>query len=379
MIDVPTLFGFQRGPGQFVSFRLFPRSERARWLLETRFRRPWHLETWPQANRRARVIYRAARLLGMLGVHLPYRSVKIYIANDSLYAALRGQFKALGVFLGTPGPNRKVVVFAKDNDSAWFIKVPISDETRALAQTEAATLEALAADECLASLVPRCHWIGNALAVEDVRSDGAKFAPIDRAEILRIHRLLFLRSSTTAPFAKIVCDWKAQNTSPFPHPDRVTATKIAAARNAAYKFIATIPSAFSVECYDAHGDLTHWNVLRAPDGGARIIDWELFGRRSKFFDPFHYVVSQAVLVDRLPPEEILRQVRQLVAGIVEEDVFSIYFGIYLSAQVFYYCPLYERQFDFYEQVHWQLDAWTQLLEALVTIMLPHIEFPKHSL
>ena len=373
MIKLPALFGPEDAPGQSATFRLFPRRGRDRWLLETRFRRAWHLETWPQANRRARVIYRAAQVLGAFGVHLPSRRVTVSISNGSLYAALRARIEALGIFLGTPGPNRKFVVFAKDKDRNWFLKVPINDKTRVLAQTEGATLEALAADESLAPLVPRCHWIEDALAVEDVRASGARFAPLDQTEVMRVHQLLFARSRTEVPFAKLVDDWTVQDAAARPHPDPGTAAKIARARDVAYRFVATITAACPVECYEAHGDFTRWNVLRAPNGGARIIDWELFGRRAKFFDPFHYLVSQAILVDRLPAEEILRQARQLVAETMEEDAMRLYFGSYVSAQVFNYCKLYEKQDDLYAQVHWQLETWTQLLKAQVTATMPDLE------
>ena len=256
------------------------------------------------------------------------------------------------------------------SDLAWFIKVPISDKTRALAQTEAATLEALAADESLAPLVPRCHWIEGALAIEDVRSSGAQFAPLDQTEVIRIHQLLFARSRSEVPFSELVDDWTAQDLDARSHPDSVTAAKIAAARDAAYRFVATIPAACPVECYEGHGDFTHWNVLRAPDGSARIIDWELFGRRAKFFDPFHYLVSQAILVERLPAGEILRQARQLAAVTIEEDAISLYFGAYIAAQIFYYCQVYEAQDNLHMQAHWQLETWTAILEVLVTTIIP---------
>lgn len=365
MIDSPALFGRQGAPGQTTTFRVFPRQAPYRWLLETRFRRPWHLETWPQANRRARIIYRAAQLLGAFGLHLPSQQVTVSITNDSLYALLSAQFEALGVFLGTPGPNRKVVVYAKDKDRAWFIKVPISDKSRDLAQTEAATLEALAADERLAPMVPRCHWIGEALAVEDVRAGGARFAELDQAEVMRVHQLLFSRSRTEVPFAELVNAWTAQDAAARPHPDPGTANQIAAARHAAYRFVATIPAGCPVECYEAHGDFTQWNVLCAPDGSARIIDWELFGRRPKYFDPFHYLVSQAIVVDHLNPKDILHQAWHMAAASMATDEISLYLGAYFAAQVFYYCRIFEAQDKLHMQAHWQLETWTHLLDTLV--------------
>lgn len=365
MIDSPALFGRQGAPGQTTTFRVFPRQSPYRWLLETRFRRPWHLETWPQANRRARIIYRAAQLLGAFGLHLPSQQVTVSITNDSLYALLSARFEALGVFLGTPGPNRKIVVFAKDKDRAWFIKVPINDNSRDLVQTEASTLEALGADERLAPMVPRCHWVGEALAVEDVRASGAQFAELDQAEVMRVHQLLFARSRTEVPFAALVDAWTAQDAAARPHPDPGTANQIAAARHAAYRFVATIPADCPVECYEAHGDFTQWNVLCAPDGSARIIDWELFGRRAKYFDPFHYLVAQAIVVDHLPPKDILHKTWHMAAAAMATDEISLYLGAYFAAQVFYYCRIFEAQDNLHMQAHWQLETWTNLLDTLV--------------
>jgi len=365
MIKLHALFGPEDAPGQSGTFRLFPRRGRDRWLLETRFRRPWHLETWPQASHRARIIYCVAQLLGMLGIQLPSRRVTVSISNGSLYASLRVRFEALGIFLGTQGPNRKVVIFAKDKDRSWFIKVPINDKTRALAKSEGATLEALAADENLAPLVPRCHWIEDALAVEDVRTSGARFAPLDQDEVMRVHQLLFARSRTEVPFAELIKDWTAQDVAAQPHPDPATAAKIAPARDAAYRFVATIPAACPVECYEAHGDFTRWNVLRARDGSARIIDWELIGQRPKFFDPFHYVVSQSILVSRIPADEILLQALRMAEGVVDSHALELYFGAYLASQVFFYCQLFEAQEILDMQAYWQLETWSQLLDTLV--------------
>lgn len=365
MIDLPTLFGPKDAPGQHVTFRVFPRHASERWLLETHFRRPWHLETWPQANRRARIIYRAARLLGVLGIHLPSRRMTVNISNRSLYAVLRARFDALGVFLGTPGPNRKVVVFAKDKERSWFVKVPVNDKSRALAQTEAATLDALAADQGLAPLLPRCHWIEDALVIEDVRASGAKFAPIDQAEVMRVHQLLFARSSTVVPFEELVVDWTVQDAGAQPHPNPGIATKIAAARAAAHRFAATIPAAYPVECYMAHGDFTRWNVLRAPDGSARIIDWELFGQRPKFFDPFHYLVSQAILVDRMPADEIRRRALRMADGTMDSRALVFYLSMYIASQMLFYCQVFETQVIVHKQANWQLETWSQLLDALV--------------
>lgn len=109
MIDMAALIGPKGAPGVDVTFRMFPRRGAERWLLETRFRHPWHLETWPQANRRARTIYHVARLLGGTGAQFPSRRISLRVVKGSPYDLFRARFDALGVFLGTPGPNRKFI------------------------------------------------------------------------------------------------------------------------------------------------------------------------------------------------------------------------------------------------------------------------------
>lgn len=375
MIDLAPLIGPADAGGQTVAFRVFPGRGCERWLLDASYRRPWHLETWPQANLRARIIYRVARLLGGLGFRFPSRRIMLTVADGSPYQKFRERFDALGVFLGTPGPNRKFVVYAKDGDIAWFIKVPISADTVKLTRIEAMTLSMLVKDKVLAEFVPRHFWIDDALAIEDVRTGGASFSRLDDSEILRVHSLLFARSRIEISLAELIQSWETEYCRAVSHSDRATAGKIESARKAARAFLGTLPPDMIVECYQAHGDFTRWNVLKAKDGSPRIIDWELFGPRPKFFDPFHYVVSQAILVDREPAGTILKQAEQLGTIGLGRTSMLHYFGAYVASQVFSYCLIFERQIELHPQAFWQLDTWTDLL-ALIVDRQGEVECPE---
>lgn len=366
MIDLAPLFGPQTAAGQTATFRVFPRNGTERWLLDVRYRRPWHLETWPQANLRARMIYRAAWLLALVGLHLPSRRLTLTIADCSLYAQLYARFEALGVFLGTPGPNRKFVVFAKNASEAWFIKVPLNMKTAALARIEAATLANLATDPNLAQLVPRCFWIGDALAIEDVRTAGASYAPLDIREVMRVHDLLFARNSIEVLLAELAQRWREYCAAGKPHADPDTRREIDSARRAACAYLDALSPDMRVACYEAHGDFTRWNVLRAMDGSARIIDWELVGMRPKFFDPLHYLVSQAILVHREPADVILERVIGIGSRLAKRSEILQYFGLYLTEQTVVYCDLYERGNEMFAQVRWHLRTWKELLCLLST-------------
>lgn len=364
MIDLTPLVGPQDADGTPVTFRLFSSGGRERWLLEEHYRRPWHLETWPRANLRAHIIYYAARVLGMAGIHLPSMRITLNVTRDSTYGKFQSEFDKLGVFLGTPGVNRKFVVFAQKHDGTWFIKVPISASSAELAKVEASALSSLADDPDFSHLVPRHYWIDNTLAIEDVRRSGATFAPLESAEIVRVHSLLFSRSSRELPLKNLKANWETASRELNSQPSPETRTLIQATRNAANAFIDSLEDDMAVDCYLAHGDFTHWNVLRAKDGSARIIDWELYGLRTKYFDPFHYIVSQAILVDKLSADTILDQVLKFGSRVPAGSSIPLYFGLYIVDQALTYCTLYERGNDTSPQVHWQLQKWKDLLALL---------------
>jgi thiamine kinase-like enzyme len=362
MIDLKPLLGSEEDPGIQVSFKLFTTKGRERWLLEDHYRHPWHLETWPRANCRAHIIYYTAILLGKLGIHLPSRRIILNISKYSIYEMYRLEFDKLSVFLGTPGINRKFVVFAKNKKGSWFIKIPISDRSNELLRNEALALEDLTNDLAFASLVPRHFWVKNTLAIEDVRQSGASFAQLDNDEILRVHNLLFLRSHHTVTLKHFKTVW--EHTPQNSHANKELRVLIHKTRSAAYDHIQHLNQDMTFECYQAHGDFTRWNVLRAKDGSARIIDWEMYGRRPKFFDPLHYIVSQAILVDKVSADVILEKVLKFGLIIKADLLFPIYFGLYLVHQALMYCDLYESDDDIAPQVYWQLQKWTNLFALM---------------
>jgi hypothetical protein len=367
MIDLEPLFGSQELPGQDVEFRVFPRTGTERWMLETKFSRPWHLETWPRANFRAHAIYLTARIMGVFRLQLPSRRITVTIASNSAYAVFRERFDALGVFLGTPGPNRKFVVFAKDDGKAWFIKVPTSTQSAALAQTEAQALTDLKEDKTVADFVPRHFWIGKSLVLEDIATGGTTYARLDDDEIVRIHELLFVRSRMTKVLKGLARTWTERDRQTTPHSDPEAHALIDKARHAARSYLDTLDQDRLVECYMAHGDFTRWNVLRAKDGSARVIDWEMFALRPKYFDLFHYLVSYAILVDRATPTAILERIVHFTKDHLDDGNVSAYFGLYLTNQTLECCNIFERQPLLFVQAYWQLRTFTELLTHLTSI------------
>lgn len=375
MIDLDVLFGAEGADdAQALSFRVFPKRGKARWMLETSECRPWHLKTWPRANLRARLIFRVAWAMSYLGLHLPSRRVDIMVAPGSPYAELRRHYSHLGVFLGTPGPNRKIVVFAGRGDSSVYVKIPLGPSSGELARTEEATLIALASDPDLAPIVPRVCRVAGQLAVESLEQEGARHGIVSYVELARVHNLLFARSRTSLSLSALRSVWAdraarlCEILPPVNH-SLETRGKIDHARAAAERFLDGLDQQGPIDCYRAHGDFTRWNVLVGPDGGARILDWELVALQPKYFDSIHYVASAALLVTQRSSEGVLAEIRKACASgqwaiSCCDDTWRAYVGLYFAGQVFYYAALYSRQEELHSQAILQLEIWGDILDRL---------------
>lgn len=368
MIDLSPLFGSPEANERIpYLFRVYPRAGRERWMLETSQRRPWHLKTWPRTNLRAKVIYSTAWTLGALGVHLPYRMERYDVAPRSLYGQLQDQFEHLGIFLGTPGPNRKFVLYAGRGCESYFIKVPLGTVSAALVARETAALADLVKDPNLGPLVPQARQIAGHLAVANVESNGARYDALDLEELLRLHNLMLWRSETRRSISSLRAEWAAE----VPAGDAIEHTKevtwtLARAIDAANHVLDAMPQDLEVPCYMAHGDFTRWNVLRAPDGTARIIDWELYGTKPKWFDVIHYIVSHDLLVLRSPASQVIKRLSEVGQTIAPkgEGVWGRQVAFYFAYQCLYYGAVYERQADLHQQAIWQLETWAGILHEL---------------
>ena len=359
MDNLESVFGHQSALGEKIKFKVFPRFGSARWLLEDRFDRPWHLKTWPRANNRARIIYLIAWGLAGIGVNLPFRRLEVTVVDGSPYKQLSDEFDELGLFLGTMGPNRKVVVYAKNTDGSWFVKVPISPASEVLVCAEAAAMSAVGSD-----LAPKHRWIGKSLAIEDVATHGTAYRSLGNAEIIRVHSVLLERSKCTLALRDVASEWVGVSDDTYTVGGAKSCVEIEDARLSALRYLREFDLDIPLDCYMAHGDFTRWNVLRGKNGTAKIIDWELFGLRTKFFDPFHYVVSQAVLVDRRTPAEILKSSLVFEAEFDDRDAFYLYFGMYIASQTLDYCSVFDFQPVLHDQAYWQLKTWKDLLIEL---------------
>lgn len=350
-----------------VQFRAFPKKGNPRWLLEESYETPWHLKTWPRSNLRAQFAYYLILGLSKFGWHLPHRKLTISVGNSSLYAKIRSEWQDVGVFLGSPGPNRKLVVYAGRSDRSVFIKIPLDHVSAQLVKREHEALQELNEDPVLRSLVPRFDIVAEHLAVENVATEGVRYAPLAITEVERIHNLLECRSAEYVEISDLKREWIYHGPALSGANENGAFDLLRLNRKIAFRFLDSIAQGQLIHCYKAHGDFTRWNVLKAADGTGRILDWEFFGRKPRWFDLVHYVVSHDLLVRRLEATQIvehLEAINRMLQTKVAKDEWWRYVGLYFAYQSLYYSGIYETQKELHAQAWWQLVAWKDVLTLI---------------
>lgn len=354
---------------QDFEFRVFYKAGRPQWLLEKKFHKPWHLETWPQTNLKTKISCWIFKLFPNLYFSLFSKLIKIRVSKGSLYSELKKKYKALGIFLGTPGPNSKLVIFAKSSDKDYFIKVPTSENSKSLITNEAMALSFMECDASLRDMTPRHGRIKDALILDDLRSTGSKFCLLDNNSIRDVHDRLFKQNNRVVHFKEHAKLWVFPNTSFKNNIKSKLYLKIMAAQNAVEYFVNTQKLRFHIECYNAHGDFTPWNVLQATDGTPKIIDWELYGLKPKYFDIFHYSISYEILVLKLSANKIFSNIMKMMYDLIDKKTIYFYFGCYLATQMSTYSLVYsvqDEQEEIHKQAYWQLEKWTELMNLIIT-------------
>lgn len=310
--------------------------------------------------------------MGRYGLLPPSGQASLRCNASAPYASFKSRFPHIGIFVGTPGPNRKIIVYGGGPEESFFIKIPTSPESARLVQNEASALAELSADPRTAPMIPHATQIGGHLAVQDQASLGAGFRPIAAAQVQAVSELLFARSAEYKTTREWLGEWSGSEDRTDTRPARrslVEELALRQNREAVAALMDRLPEGDSSYFYRAHGDFTQWNVLATADGAARIIDWELYGWRPKHFDLIHYYASHDILVAMKPVKDVLTRLvtlRDAAArrSAIGEAEWNKYLKMYFAAQSIFYHRVFTRQEVLHPQALWQLNCWTYCLNAL---------------
>lgn len=214
-----------------------------------------------------------------------------------LRALAGGRWPGFAVLLGnprTPGQRWLVLVFAPDGAPQFVVKAGVGSAACALIDAELAALDAIPRSTAGVPLV-RERWTGaNAAAFAlDYIGGSSPRVPDDDGELARI-----LESWIDPTRRVTLADIPAWQCVRAASADAGAIEQALAGRT-------FHPAIF-------HGDFAPWNVKAVGDEWT-VLDWERGSPAGvPAWDWFHFVIQPALLVRRLPPEQVFARIAALL-------------------------------------------------------------------
>ena len=335
-----------------------------RWVWNAQNPKPEFLRFYTISTLRSRLFSFAIRVIFFLKLqHLIFRKNCIKVSQDDqhvLKAFTDGHF---ALFTGTPGPNRKLVLFANDQ----FIKIGLHETSIELLNNENTNLRNLVRGVFFD--IPDCRQISDGIiALSDLGKNGERTTEFTKIHAAALSELYHQKQSTDLIFSESEIYQKSKQ-----QLDIHTGTSAA-----------MIPSYLIEKLYQlgeqvaqkrlrfnwTHRDFTPWNCFESIEK-IKIYDFELAHPQLPFgFDAFHFVLQQGILVDHLSWQELKPLLKvafnelKEAAGIGNES-FEDHLQAYLLINTSYHIDLYSRQEQWHEQIHWLLNTWNDALSDLL--------------
>lgn len=343
-----------------------------RWLWPADSRKPLFLKFYHQAGWRARMFARVVRTIFGLGIQQ-------YLFNRIRVTRTSNRFTSphWAAFTGTPGPNRKMIVYELRENNSWFHKIPIGENAAHGLRNEAAALQRLRSMNDRNFFIPHSEkGEANTLCVSDISKGGESANQFTAAHALMLKQLrdhtLSYAFLNSLPVWEDTCKKLRQLER---HPD--SRIPPALLRKLGY-IIQSFPTGYVIETALAHGDFTPWNMYQHAAGSLSVFDWELSRPAMPFgFDAFHFIIQRGILTQRKSWKELEQEIRLTLFS--DHGLLSNYtparqqhyLALYLIINTVYYLHLYAQQPAWHRQVYWLLETWSFALSSIASSSLSH--------
>lgn len=335
-----------------------------RWIWNAENPAPDFLRFYTIANFRAKVFNIAIVLLFRLRCqHWFFGKHKMYVQTDASHVLYPYLEKNFALFMGTEGPNRKLVLFANH----LFIKVALSETSSQLIEQEKKVL--LQLNETQNLEMPRAmSFKKGILALSDMGKNAERkneFTAL-HAQVLKAlqsqHLVAEARLGETEIFQNSLINLETScNISYHKMPVFLKEKLESLAHSLENEHLITMW---------AHGDFTPWNCFVSNDK-MRLYDFELANPQMPFgFDAFHFVAQQGILVERLNWKSLKPKLRAAFDLLcTETGILNASFDTYLKAYLFvntaYYWRIYSQQEKWHIQISWLLNTWSDAISDLL--------------
>lgn len=353
------------------TFRLYiirDREGQLRWAWNGASRRPYFLKFYAQVSWRGKLFAALVEFVFLLRLqHLYFRRGSVEVMRDPshpLYKQLGADF---ALFTGTPGPNRKMLLYAPGASAGEgvFVKIALTATSAALLRREEEQVSALGTGRHFGAPRVRFSFPG-LLGVSEVGAQGVRLPGFTAAHAAALSELcahgrreLAGSSLSAQAFAAL------ERAKQAGHPQMPQGLLGKAER------LAGVLAAGTVHTSWAHRDFTPWNCFLGRKGLALYdLEWAAEGQPLGY-DAFHFVMQQGILVAHKPWPAIKSELESAFrlfssfAAWPAEICFERYLSYYLLLNTAAYLEVYAQQPVWHRQVEWLLSTWSEALSDML--------------
>jgi len=346
-----------------------------RWIWPAGLSKPLFLKFYHQAGWRARAFALVVRIIFLVRLQrYAFKSIEAVRLKTSTEEFSSGEWSA---FTGTPGPNRKVLVYESSNGRTWFHKIPVGENAAHLLRNEKAALKRVQSMTDRTFQVPAVGTDQGAhIRLTDI---GAKTKSIGHFGSSHHSILQEIRHQTQGyAFLHSLPIWE-ETEKRLSRLERQPDFRIPPALLRKLRMlIDRFDKNLLVETSLAHGDFTPWNMYQRKDNSLAVFDWELSRPAMPFgFDAFHFIIQNGILTQRSTWRELERKINKTLfekdglMGSYQATQQRNHLTLYLIINTTYYLTVYAQQPAWHRQVYWLLNTWTMALSSVAGHLISH--------
>lgn len=335
------------------------------WLEESTSNKPYFLKLYSPLTFKAKLYTIIIKVIWHLRLQsFFFEKISLSITEKSFVQTIFQQnIQVFSLFTGTVGDNRKVVVYCEFDNKKVFFKLPVGKGSYKNIANEMISLKFLAVNSVSSVKYPNLLLNSDDFIAIDDCEPHKGYNNIDELAI-NFHNELALKTNKVELLGDVFDSLELGSHNVESVKNQKLKRKLDALHQKCLNYVSAADIKSNVRMCYAHGDFTPWNCFLSRDNKLAVIDWELAGFYTPYFDLIHFTVFSSVLVDKIGVNEIKNKLNELNINFIKVnmELWETYISLYSLTVSAYYIKKFTIQDEsIHEQAYWLIDSWTGLI------------------
>ncbi|MCU0437641.1 MAG: hypothetical protein MUC49_06970 [Raineya sp.] len=336
-----------------------------RWIWSANNQKPEFLKFYNATTLKSKLFVWVCKIVFKLRLqHIVWFHKKLYAEIAEEDSVLQNYWSSnISVFTGTAGPNRKYLVYVKNQyNQGLFIKVALNKSSEKLLFAEKEVINKINTFACKSFYVPEILAEADShLKLSDcirITSRTLHFESIHH----RVLTEVFLKTGKQISKKEFLKHHDLEARLEKLSMKQSFAIPQGMLKKLKYLIQSLEDSDMMVSF--AHGDFTPWNMFKTDNQKLFIYDWELASENYPFaFDAFHYIIQKGILIEHKNWKDIENELYKTIKTfkLKEGFCFRKYLSLYLVVNTINYLEIFSQQYQWHKQVKWLLDTWNDAI------------------